>query len=153
LALTKVQAEMDAGGPAFRAVSATQQNLTTSTWTKIAFGTETFDTANAFDSTTNYRFQPTVAGYYQVQGNIIYNSGTLSITFTSISLYKNGTNYGNGTYDSGLTGNSAFSASVSELVYLNGSTDYIEMFGYVTGTSPYVASGNAVFSASLIKAA
>lgn len=144
---------MLAGGPAFRALSSVQQNLTTSTWTKIALGTETFDTANAFDSTTNYRFQPTVAGYYQLQGNIVYNSATASITFTSIAVYKNGTGYGSGTYDSGLSANTAFSAGISELVYLNGSTDYIEMYGYVTGTSPYISSGNATFSASLIRPA
>ena len=33
--------------------------------TKIVFNAKEFDTANAFDSTTNYRFTPQVAGYYQ----------------------------------------------------------------------------------------
>jgi hypothetical protein len=144
---------MLAGGPAFRASNSVQQNITSGVWTKIVFGVETFDTANAFDSTTNYRFQPTVPGYYQVQANLIYQSATASMTFVSASLYKNGSAASNGSYNSGLTATSAFSANLADLIYLNGSTDYIELFGYVAGTSPYLAASNAVFSASLIRPA
>ena len=32
--------------------------------TKVQFDTESFDTDNAYDNSTNYRFTPTVAGKY-----------------------------------------------------------------------------------------
>ena len=48
--------------PAFSAYRLTDQSVTGSTWTKVQLGTEEFDTANAFDSSTNYRFTPQVAG-------------------------------------------------------------------------------------------
>ncbi|MEZ7974073.1 MAG: hypothetical protein QMC48_03480, partial [SAR324 cluster bacterium] len=58
--------------------------------TKIILDTEEFDTNNCFDSTTNYRFTPTVAGYYQINGAV-----TLAVPATTggaaARLYKNGT--------------------------------------------------------------
>ena len=56
--------------PAFSAYLGTSQTVTTDVATKLQLNTEVFDTASAFDSTTNYRFQPTVAGYYQLNGNV-----------------------------------------------------------------------------------
>ena len=138
------------GGPAFRATNSAQQNITTSTWTKISLQTETFDTNANFDNTTNYRFQPTVAGYYQIQGNIIFTSGTASITFASAQIYKNGSGLNDGTY-AGVALTGSISAQAIDLVYLNGSTDYIELYGFVIGTSPYVAAGNGLFSATLMR--
>ena len=49
--------------PAFSAYQGTAQSVTSGVYTKIAFTVENFDTANAFDSTTTYRFTPLVAGY------------------------------------------------------------------------------------------
>lgn len=51
-------------GPAFSAYRGTPQSVTTGQYTKIQINTEEFDTDNAFDSGTNYRFTPQVAGYY-----------------------------------------------------------------------------------------
>jgi len=53
--------------------------ITTNTWTKVPFNTEVYDTANCFD-TTNYRFTPSVAGYYQINATayLYANSGSMS---------------------------------------------------------------------------
>ena len=56
-------------GPAFSAYQSTAQSLPQNVITKIQFQTKEFDTANAFDAVTNFRFQPLVAGYYQVTGS------------------------------------------------------------------------------------
>jgi hypothetical protein len=50
--------------------------ITSNTFTKVQINTEEFDTNSNFDSTTNYRFTPTVAGYYQVNGSVNNYSST-----------------------------------------------------------------------------
>jgi hypothetical protein len=127
-------------GPAFSAYNSGTQNLTTSTWTKASLGLEYFDTNNNFDSTTNYRFTPTVAGYYQLNGAGFLQSASNNIVFVAISFYKNGgttTTYGSyGT----IPGNNAAGAVISDLIYFNGSSDYVEMYIYATGTSPFTST-------------
>lgn len=112
-------------GPAFSAYLNSAQTLSSVTFTKLTLNAEEYDTASAFDSTTNYRFTPQVAGYYQFNAQMTIAS---SPTPQLIALYKNGSAY---IRLNNLTSNTE-SISGSWLVYLNGSTDYIEMFGYVT---------------------
>lgn len=131
-------------GPAFSAVLSGTQSVTASTFTKINFNTEEFDTNSNYDTTT-YRFTPTVAGYYQISVAIYPNTTTTAL---SCYTYKNGSNYKGG------AGTSA-SAVCSCLVYLNGSTDYVEAYAYLTGTSPVIASSTAIcyFQGSLVRGA
>ena len=60
----------EAGGgvntPAFLATLSADQSISNSTLTKVQFNTEVFDTNSNYDNATNYRFTPTVAGYYQL---------------------------------------------------------------------------------------
>lgn len=75
-----------ATGPAFSAYPSAQQNpVTVNTWVKVTLNAEEYDTANCFDSTTNYRFTPNVAGYYHLTGNINFNNG--NAIYTGISIY------------------------------------------------------------------
>ena len=50
--------------PAFMVKLSGTQNITTATWTKIQFNSEVYDTDSTFDSSSNYRFTPAVAGKY-----------------------------------------------------------------------------------------
>ena len=123
-------------GPAFIAYrSGANQALVTATVTKVQLNTEEFDTNSNFDITTNYRFTPTVAGYYQISGSV-----GLTGTNTRIlcAIYKNGSEYFRGV-DASVN---VSQAVVSGLVYFNGSTDYIELYvlGTFAGTSD-IASG------------
>jgi hypothetical protein len=130
------QAKLGAGvagnGPAFSAYrGGSNQSITASTNTKVQLNTEEFDTANAFDSTTNYRFTPQVAGYYQITGQIEVDGTGITRSFSAI--YKNGSlsKIGNdGIYTS------SYRSVVNGLIYLNGSTDYLELYGWANGTSP-----------------
>ena len=132
MALTKVQSEMASGGPAFSAYrSGGNQSISNNTATKVQLNTEDYDTNNNFDSTTNYRFTPTVAGYYQINGAIGLNATTMGITI--VFLYKNGSPHKRGT-DIRTNQSGDAVGVVSSLVYLNGSTDYIEMYGYINAT-------------------
>lgn len=115
--------------PAFSAYATGGQSCANSTYTKIQFNSETFDTNNCFDSATNYRFTPTIAGYYQINGVGAFNGSALG--YVSLAIYKNGSNY----IQSGGVNNTTFGgiATISDVVYLNGSTDYVEI--YIAQTS------------------
>lgn len=112
-------------GPAFSARNSTNQTLTNNTSNKVALQTEEFDTNNNFDSTTNYRFTPTVAGYYQINAQVKVennsNAGTLVCT-----IFKNGSDYKEA--QNTIRSGSNTSAGSSAVIYFNGSTDYVEVF-------------------------
>jgi hypothetical protein len=137
-------------GPTFSAYqSSAQTGINSNAWNKIQFQTEEWDTANCFDSTTNYRFTPNVAGYYQVSSaiQVVNNTGPLKI-----SIYKNGTSYKQGGYSTTTT---FYAVSVSGIVYCNGTTDYIEAYVYSGGTANTGVAGIDVsyFQAAMVRAA
>lgn len=109
-------------GPAFSAVKAVAQSLS-GTPAKVNYATEEFDTNSCYDATTS-RFTPNVPGYYQINaawGSSGSNSGN------SIAVRKNGVEYKVGNYTS--TVQNLAVVTVSAIVYLNGSTDYVEIYG------------------------
>jgi hypothetical protein len=123
-------------GPAFAATgSSTKQAVTSSVATKVQLPNELFDTSNAFDSSTNYRFQPTVAGYYQINA-VVRPTGTAgTMTLCYAELYKNGIPHVRGNEFTYNSNNEIQQVSVSGLVHLNGSSDYLELFARVDGTN------------------
>jgi hypothetical protein len=126
-------APASSSGPAFRAYRATtDQSISRQTLTKVEFNGETFDTASCFDSTTNYRFTPNVAGYYQYNWRV--NIGGLTGTQLT-ELQLNGTRTGRGSVAS-QDGVYNFGISVgSDILYMNGTTDYVEVYVYVEQAS------------------
>ena len=141
--------------PAFSAYANTNSSFTSSTFAKININTKIFDTASAFDNTTNYRFTPQVAGYYQVNG--VARIQTTAGTLVQIAIYKNGSIYCAGSLLNFAVGSNSNEITVSEIVYLNGSTDYIELWGYADGASPsfnYNSTANTSrFSACMMRSA
>lgn len=134
-------------GPAFSAYNSGTQTVSTATNTKLVCNTESFDTASCFDSTTNYRFTPNVAGYYQVN---VSGYGYPSATgIVGIKLYKNGSEYFKTEV---ANSNQGPLVSGSSLVYLNGSTDYIEIYAYQNSGGNLTMSATD-FSASMVRAA
>ena len=109
--------------PAFSAYQSSAQSITTGTFTKIQFQTEDYDTNSNFDSTTNYRFTPTVAGYYQISGGISFG---FSSGQSLIVIYKNSARFKDGSWGTG--GASGTGSVVSSLIYFNGSTDQVELY-------------------------
>ena len=127
---------------AFDARNSAQQNISSSTWTKVQLDDVLIDTNSNFDGTTNYRFQPTVAGHYQINCTFRINGTNHGAVYGGI--------YKNGSLDQTLVGKqyTVSSASVllsgSRIVYFNGSTDYLEMYCSISATSPYFGySGNS----------
>lgn len=132
------------GTPAFSATRASSnQSITSATYTKVQYNSEEFDTNNNFDSTTNYRFTPTVAGYYQIN---VSSSITTSVAANFYGyIYKNGSQFK--TLNQSPTGSGATSAVLvgSTLIYCNGSTDYIETYVYITQTASVVADSTSTY--------
>ena len=134
--------------PAFYVTLGSNQILTSNTTTKLQFNTETFDTANAFDSTTNYRFTPQVAGYYQINLNQEYSNTTTGNQ--QVTIQKNGTRIASGGSPNVVNGGT-FMASCSVLCFLNGSTDYLEAFGYINAGGTAFSGSSSQFSGSLVR--
>jgi len=126
-----------AGGnmtPAFEAYKIdSSQSLSDNVWTKMTLNSETYDTDNAFDSSTNYRFTPQTAGKY-----FFYTRTTVTVSTyndlrnTNAKFYKNGsaiaqtevyiTPYGSS------VGGTALATMTQAVIDMNGSTDYVESY-------------------------
>jgi len=129
------------GGPAFSAYQSSAQTVSSSASTKILFQTKEFDTNNNFASSA---FTPTVAGYYQISAAI---SPGVSASNMWCSVYKNGSEFKRGNIVSNTAG-------VSVLVYCNGSTDYIEIYGNLaTGQALSALSFTTYFQAAMVRSA
>lgn len=115
------------------------QSVTSATFVKVQLNAELHDTDSTFDSTTNYRWTPTVAGYYNISFLVGVNASS-GLTAVLCGIYKNGSAIAYGTYTSGVSGISGASGG-NKLIYMNGTTDYIELFGYGNGTSVVFQSG------------
>lgn len=140
--------DIASGIPCFSATRAlSTQSITSATWTKIQFDTVKFDTTNAYDGTTNYRFQPLVAGYYKV---IVSVRSTVDTTQLNVGVYKNGVLYKQNVL--GVSSTAATSIIIEVIVSMNGTTDYIEGYGFITGTSPAFSNNEdrTYFQAHLI---
>jgi hypothetical protein len=145
-----IQADLATGvagtGPAFSAYSSSTGATLGTGATKVTFDTEEFDTNNNFASS---RFTPTVAGYYQINAQTQPNA---SYTGGWIAVYKNGALYKYGTFAN--IGISFGGFTVSTIVYCNGSTDFIEIYGAFT-TSQATGAGISFtwFNGALVRAA
>jgi hypothetical protein len=119
--------------PAFSAYANGNQSISTNTFTKVNLGTEEFDTNSNFASS---RFTPTVAGYYIMTFGMVAVQGS---AFGVIYSYKNGSYY------KSFTGGVASDLYMggSHVVYMNGTTDYMEMYVFMSGSSPVIQGGNS----------
>ena len=86
-ALSFASVSVNQGRGAFSIQVDANQSFAHNTWTKANFNTEVFDVDNWYD-TTNIRYTPQIAGYYQINynGRISTNSGSIEAL---IGLYEN----------------------------------------------------------------
>jgi hypothetical protein len=117
---------------AFRGELGADQPVATTGMTKVNLDEASIDTDSSF---VDGKFQPSVSGYYQVNGAITQNSNPQSKNLQS-AIYKNGVEVSRGsqTILSEDTEGSTQDSVVSDIVYLNGTTDYIELYGSCDST-------------------
>lgn len=120
--------------PNFSAYSNANLTVTSGSTTKVKFQTKEWDTTTAYDNVTNFRFTPAVAGYYQVNAEVECYCANY-ITAATLYIYKNGSSYKRTQGFNTISASTLLSEIYTQgscLVYLNGSTDYVEIYLYVT---------------------
>ncbi|MBA7472201.1 MAG: hypothetical protein GH156_00555 [Dehalococcoidia bacterium] len=106
--------------------SAVDQTIGTSALTKIVLDGEDYDNLNEFDSTTNYRFTATEAGYYLVVGQLFWICTVDQKEYTTL-IYKNGADESKGRLRSAVGASEICPAHA--VVYL-AAGDFIEIWGW-----------------------
>jgi hypothetical protein len=118
----------------FSAYPNVTQSILASSYTKILFQATEVNINSYYNSATS-QFLPLVAGYYQVNAAVAF-AGASSEGY--IQIRKNGSSIKNGTD----VGGTSYNTIVSAIVYLNGSTDYLEIYGY-SGTALNISASAA----------
>lgn len=104
--------------------------------------------------TNTARFQPSIAGYYNTSVGVWWAAGSISNNQDNVQMRKNGNTYV--ILQNQITTSTGTSVGGSKLVYLNGSTDYVDVTVYTANpTSQTVLYGSATgqgtwFSATLL---
>ena len=140
--------------PTFNATNSSVQTFSVSTWTKISFQTENWDTNNNFASST---FTPTVAGYYLISACLNHEYASTSGTATQTAIYKNGSRHYVTSYRFGSGIGPFGGIQASTIVYFNGSTDNVEIYAWSNNDSPQVnvsgTNGSTIFTGNLLRTA
>lgn len=140
---SKLAANVAGNGPAFDATADGTQVVSSGVYTKILFPIEVFDTNSNF---TSSRFTPTIAGYYQINASWSVNTTGETV----IAVYKNGSVF-RYLFDINMT--ALYTQTGTILMYLNGSTDYVEIYAYQASGSSKTPTTGTFFSGSLVRAA
>lgn len=117
--------------PIFMGNSNASQSVTITTYTPVNLQQETIDSIGGHSTTTNTpRYTPNVAGWYEVSG-VVQWQGSASGTFREAGIAKNGTTYVTGGYSRvPMNATAQLMPTPVVLVYLNGTTDYVQMIAY-----------------------
>jgi len=145
------QAAAGGNAPYFYAKRSGNQALTDAVTTKITFGDEVYDSDGCYDPTTNHRFTPTTAGKYFISSSATFDAGGTD-RFHQIYYYikKNGSTLavvGADDYDNFL--GYAKPVTLTAIVDMNGTSDYIEMYAYfnvITGSGSLIGNAYSNFS-------
>lgn len=110
-----------------RAYRNAAQNIGATKWTKVAIDTISRDTEGVVDI-VNGRITPNLPGDYIVFGNVRIKGIPDSVS-SGVGIYKNGNivSYGTSTRP-GAEADTSW--SVPDLIYMNGTTDYLELYVY-----------------------
>ena len=129
---------------ASRTGSANSATLTANAWTKVLaaqINSEILDSSGWFDVSTA-RYTPQRAGYYVIGGLVLAYISTTGKKLL-VAAGKNGAAANSDIYIlsrgiSGAVNTHGFGGS--QLIYMNGSTDYVEMFVQCEDTGAYVVA-------------
>lgn len=135
-----IQSQAFGNVPLFRVYRSGSFSIPSNTYTKVQFNATRYDPDSYWDG-TNYRYTPQVAGYYLFHGNIFWNIGPTTLAEPLVQLVRNGalvtTNF-----SWTASGNGYYQPQVTTIVYMNGSTDYVELYAYQNSGSAYSLQGN-----------
>lgn len=111
----------------FKVKRTTNQNYGNVGNVRLVLDTEVYDPDSVFDSTTNYRFQPTVAGLYLIHVRVQSTNINGAAALSAVVRKNNSTDEASG-FDYQAAANEKLCADATTIVQMNGSSDYIEAF-------------------------
>ena len=121
-----------ANTPAFMGYLSSDQSVTDNTLTKVTINAEEYDTAGNYDHSSNYRFTPTTAGKYFFYATCCMRSTTNSTLKNGrLIFYKNGSALYGGVSELTTNYGVAQQVTLTASFEMNGSSDYVELFGSV----------------------
>jgi hypothetical protein len=109
----------------------TQQTLTTGTWTAITQDSEGVDTVNGHSTVTNTsRYTPTISGWFRTLTVVSYSANATGVR--GARTMRNGAGVDTCPYDmraNSGAGDISTPRATGE-IFCNGTTDYLEPYGY-----------------------
>jgi hypothetical protein len=112
--------------------TSTTQSLSSGVFEKVVFSVVDQNT-DAGWSAVNNRFQPTAPGYYRVNTALCFNSTSLTMARSIVAFYKNGSEVARVT-DYARAGIGFLKTGGEKLIFLNGTSDYVEVYAYAEGS-------------------
>ena len=119
--------------PAFQAYLSGTQTVVSGATTKITMDTEDFDTDSCYDNSSNYRFTPTTAGKYYVYAVARGSTSASGLDLMMTAIYLNGATYVENQVDYRNNDAQLAGITVSAIINMNGSSDYIECYARLLG--------------------
>lgn len=138
-------------GLGIRLIQQSGQSLTSGSPTAITYGSGSedfhFNNGTSWHSTSSNtsRVTPDVAGYYICEAHTHMAVGATSYTQINAAIGVNGTRVDPQQVLRPASGTPATSASVSAVVHVNGTSDYIEHFGAQTSGGSNSTSSTSTF--------
>jgi hypothetical protein len=137
-------------GPAFGAWLSANQSVTSTVTSTLACNTEEYDTGNCYNNTGStvtlnglsvpaYSFCPNVAGYYTINAGYQLG-GVSSFSRALIGVSKNGSGYKR-LIDMGAV---SYVLAGTTVIYLNGTGDYVNVYGYISATGSLTFNGGSL---------
>ena len=116
------------GGDVFWIYNSSDTSLTDATYVKIALNTAQYNIGGGTHDTSNYRYTPSIAGYYAYSGQVCLTPDGSDLGNFIVNVRKNGTTISFVDAYRGKTGR--HSASTSGITYMNGTSDYFDLWCY-----------------------
>jgi hypothetical protein len=112
--------------------------------TLVALGYDTFQVGCSVNTST-YQITPQAAGYYKVVGSVQFYSGAAQIY---AFLYKNGSLISQA--QGWLGGTGYISVQVSDLIFFNGTSDYVQLYAQDSAGASAVQQGSSILYLDLV---
>ena len=131
--------------PSFYAYKSSSDNsITDNVYVKVTLESELLDSDSAWDVSTS-KFTPQVAGKYLIMGAVyMYGSSVSTLRNSYALIYKNGSEVGYARTNFQSNDIGAHHITYQVIVDMNGSSDYVELYGAcdITSGTPYFATGS-----------
>ena len=125
--LTSASSIVQNTGAVFKAYTSANQSIPHNTLTKVLCGVTLYNEGNFWDTATS-KFTPNTSGYYQINASGRLSSNTNQ--YLQIFVRKNGNPLLSQMLVIVGNGSGEIQVSICDVVYLNGTTDYLELYAY-----------------------